>query len=469
MPISILLVSAEAVPYAKVGGLADVAGTLPRILKKLGMNVSLVLPRYKKINPEALKLRKAGSSFSVSLGGKTQGINVYEGEKGVYFLDNPAHFDRDNVYGEPDDFQRFVLFSKAVVKLPEAIGKTFNIFHCNDWQTAVVPLYLKQQGTDAKSVFTIHNLGYQGVFPKKAFSLLDLPDSFLSEEGLEFYGKVNLMKAGILFSDAVNTVSPAYAEEIQTKAYGEKMDGLLRSRKAKLSGILNGIDYEEWNPATDSCLASNFSKAVPESKVKNKEELLKECLLPAGKEPLCGMVSRLASQKGFAILAKALEQIMSLDIKMVILGTGEPELESRFLEFEKKYAKKLKLFKKFDNTLAHKIYAASDFFLMPSRYEPCGLGQMIALRYGTIPLVRKTGGLSDTIKEFDEGAGTGNGFLFEGYKPSSLVKMVKKALTVYEKKPVWGRLVKNAMSCDFSWEVSAQKYVELYHSLLNVK
>lgn len=456
--MKIVMAASEVVPFAKTGGLADVTGALPLALEKEGQEVVIMMPRYKAVDQAKYNLKKVKEGLFCTTIGK--GIKVY-------FIENDEYFLRDFLYGDkngdyPDNLERFSYFSKRVLETIKELGFKPDIIHCHDWQTSLIPVYLKNlyaqdaffKGT--RTVLTIHNIGYQGLFPKDEFPKLGLDWSLFSVEGLEFYDKVNVLKGGLVFSDVINTVSMTYSKEIQTEEFGFGLEGLLDKRRDRLFGILNGIDYSIWNPETDPFIKSQFSKTTLSLKAKNKADLQSVCRLPVKKDiPLFGIVSRLAEQKGFDILAEGIDIICTLGLQMVVLGTGDLYYHKVFEDMARKYPKVISLNLKFDDLLAHKIYAGSDIFLMPSRYEPCGLGQLIALRYGTVPLVFKTGGLADTVN-------SKNGFIFEKYSKDGLLRSLKRALNAFEDKEKWQKLICTGIACDFSWDESAKKYVQLY-------
>ncbi len=458
--MKIAMAVSEVVPFAKTGGLADVGGALPLALEYCGHQVIVIMPRYKCITESKFKIERISKDISSSVIGK----NIK-----VYFLENSVYFNRDGLYLDKhgdykDNLERFSFFCRRGLDLLKEIDFCPDILHLHDWQGSLMAVYLKNlyAGRDfykkIKCVLTIHNIGYQGIFAKEEFAKLGLDWKLFDINGLEFYNKVNLLKGGIIFSDFINTVSPTYAEEIQTKEFGFGLEGLLKERKSVLSGILNGIDYSVWDPDTDEFILQNFSADCLEFKALNKEDLQKACGLPVNRNiPVLGMVSRLAEQKGFDIFARSLDEICKMDLQLVILGTGDLKYHRILKTFAKNGAhpQKFSLSLKFDDPLAHKIYAGSDIFLMPSRYEPCGLGQLISLRYGTIPLVFKTGGLADTIDK-------NNGFVFADYTKEALQKIIQKAVLAFENKDKWNRLITNAMECNFSWKASADKYIRLY-------
>ncbi|HTZ11165.1 MAG TPA: glycogen synthase GlgA [Candidatus Margulisiibacteriota bacterium] len=456
--MKIVIAASEVVPFAKTGGLADVAGALPVALEDAGQEVIIVMPRYKAVSDAKFKIKRVSENISSSV----TGSNIK-----VYFVENENYFNRDGLYGDksadyPDNLDRFSYYCKRTLELLKEINFKPDIIHVHDWQASLIPVYLKTlyakdaffKGT--RTLLTIHNIGYQGLFPKAEFPKLGLDWSYFGIDGLEFYDKVNILKGGMVFSNLINTVSATYSKEIQTKEFGFGLEGLLNKRRESVFGILNGLDYSIWNPDTDKFILKNYSPAGVKDKADDKEDLQKICKLPLKKDiPLFGIVSRLAEQKGFDILAEAIDDICKLKVQLVILGTGDIKYHQILEERVKKYPKTISLQLKFDDTLAHKIYAGSDIFLMPSKYEPCGLGQLISLRYGTIPLVFKTGGLADTVKK-------DNGFVFDKYTSDALLKTVKSAIKAFEKKDKWLALAKRAMQYNFSWEESARKYLQLY-------
>ncbi len=456
--MKIAMVASEAVPFAKTGGLADVVGALPLVLEDCGQEVIVIIPRYKCVKDGKFKTSRVSKDVSSA----TIGKNIK-----VYFIENDLYFNRDGLYGDKngdykDNLERFSFFCRRTLELLKEIDFAADILHLHDWQASLVAVYLKNLYSKEafynrmKSILTIHNLGYQGLFAKDEFVKLGLEGSLFSVSGIEFYDQVNLLKGGIIFSDFINTVSPTYAEEIQSEELGFGLDGLLRQRKDVLSGIVNGLDYYVWDPNTDRLIVQNFSMQTIEDKSFNKENLQAICGLPVNKDvPILGIVSRLVEAKGFDILSQGLDEICKMDVQLVILGLGDLKYHQILAAAQKKYPKKISLNLKFDDPLAHKIYASSDIFLMLSKYEPCGLGQLISLHYGTIPLVFKTGGLADTINK-------NNGFVFTSHTKEEFLKLVKKAVLIFKDKKKWTRLIHNAMKCNFSWEASAKKYIQLY-------
>lgn len=456
--MKIAICAAEVVPFAKTGGLADVCGALPLALEEQNQEVIIIMPRYKAIQDSKFTITRLKDDISYSVIGK----NIK-----VYFIENDKYFFRDSLYVDKfgdykDNLERFSYFCKRALSLLKEINYKADVIHIHDWQASLVPVYLKNLYKsdafyqDMRTILTIHNIGYQGLFPKEEFPKLGLAWSLFGIEGLEFYGKINFLKAGMEFSDIINTVSPTYSKEIQTKEFGFGLEGVLGKRRNSLFGILNGLDYNIWNPQTDKFIAKNFSVKDITNKSKDKEDLQKFCKLPVKKNiPLLGMVSRLVQHKGFDILSVGIEKICKMDLQIVILGTGDLKYHQFLTKIMKKYPKVISLHLKFDDPLAHKIYAGSDIFLVPSQYEPCGLGQLISLRYGTIPLVFKTGGLADTVNK-------DNGFVFDKYSKEELIKTINAAIKAFQDKLAWNQLVQRALECDFSWGKSAKQYIKLY-------
>jgi starch synthase len=475
--LNILIAASEAHPFIKTGGLGDVIGALPKSLKKLGADVRVVMPNYRDIKKEIKDKLKYINNFSIKVGWRNQYCGVFEYDcEGVkfYLLDNEYYFKRDGLYGYYDDGEKFAFFSRAVLEFVKQLDWTPNVIHCNDWQTGMIPVlhkleYIKEEKfKNMKTIFSIHNLFFKGEFTKEV-----LPELFgydyeaFNNGSLELYGGVSFLKGGINYSDIVSTVSETYAEEIKTSEYGEKLEGLLRYRGSALKGIVNGIDYEEYNPEKDKIIYKNYNVNSIEDKYVNKEKLQEELKLPINKNiPMIGMVSRLTHQKGCDIIINSLEAILEEEVQVIILGTGEEMYEEAFRDFERRHGDKVRAKITFSNDLAHKIYAASDMFLMPSLFEPCGLGQLIALRYGTVPIVRETGGLKDTVNPYNKYENTGNGFGFRNYRTDELLNTVRCALSIYKDKYAWNRIVFEAMNSDNSWEKSAKEYMKLYSGIL---
>ncbi|MGB8952377.1 MAG: glycogen synthase GlgA, partial [Candidatus Aminicenantales bacterium] len=448
----------------------------------LGVDVKLFLPFYREIKRKNLHFKKILPGQRMDWNGKMEDFSLWEANAdsfSVYFIEKDEYYDRDYLYASPqgdypDNGERFAFFSKASLVSLKALNFKPHILHGHDWQTAPALAYLKflYKGDpffqNIRSLFTIHNLAYQGLFKRDVLSRIGLPDSLFNMEDLEFYGKVNFLKAGILYATAVSTVSPRYSQEIQTPEYGHGLDGLLRKRKDALSGILNGVDYSAWNPSSDGFLVSSFGPDDFRGKKECKRDLLHTFHLRRTRKniPVLGMVSRLAGQKGLDLLCNALESLFRTDVFLIILGTGEENIQNVLKAAQEQHPSRFGLHIAFDEALAHKITAGSDLFLIPSRYEPCGLTQMYSLKYGTIPVVRATGGLEDTIQEFNPETKTGNGFKFQEYTAEAFLKSLEKALQIYPQKNLWRRLIQNAMASDFSWERSAQDYLRLYETLV---
>jgi len=478
--MKVAFLASEVIPYAKTGGLADVAGALPKFLAGLGAEVRVFMPLYREVRKKNLPLEKVLDDASLDMGGGKLTYAVFAHRADgvtVFFIDRPEYFDRDQLYGTaagdyPDNGERFAFFCRAALETMREIGFSPDIVHGHDWQSALTFAFLRTTyAGDAffartRTLFTIHNLAYQGLFDKPVLDLVGLPAALFNMNDLEFYGKVNALKAGILYTDAVTTVSPRYSREIQTPEFGCGLDGLLRSRAGALFGILNGIDYRDWDPAKDRLIPHRFYPADLRGKKDCRDHLVREFGLAAPADlPVAGMVTRLAGQKGLDIVCDALDDLLGLGLSLVILGTGDKKIQDFLLAAQKKSPDRIGLKIAFDERIAHTIYAGSDIFLIPSRYEPCGLTQMYAMKYGTIPIVRATGGLDDSVQEFDPLAGIGNGFKFVAAEPGPLVEAAGRAAAAFERPSEWGRLVSNAMAADFSWERSAAAYLALYAKL----
>ena len=479
--LKILFVASEAVPFAKVGGLADVAGSLPKALHRLGHDARLALPKYGRINEAEFGLTRVLDSLPVPAGSDHEPTPIFESAvEGMpaYLVGSDKYFGREEVYGYDDDGERFVFFCRATLEMLKKLEWQPDIIHCNDWHTGIIPNWLQTVYkndpffANTATVFTIHNLAYQGIFGLELLEFAGLADYGLiphpKDDGLS--GVVVLMARGILFADVINAVSEKYAQEILTPEYGERMDPILAQRQDRLFGILNGLDYEVWNPATDRDIAVNFNVDSLDRRVENKPALQREVdLLTDPDVLLIGMISRLADQKGFDILAEAIDELLEWDTQFVLLGTGEERYHRTFANVAGKYQGQAAVLLKFDAALARRIYAGSDAFLMPSRFEPCGLGQLIAMRYGSVPIVRSTGGLADTVQNYDATRGQGNGFAFSDYSEEALLGAVERALDAYRHKDTWQTLMERGMEADFSWGASARKYVELYYKALEFK
>ena len=476
--MKVLYVVSEAVPFVKTGGLADVAGSLPKALVAEGVDARVVLPKYSSI-PEEFRNNMehvAHITIPVSWREKYAGVEklVHEGVT-YYFIDNEEYFRRDGMYGYGDDAERFSFFSRAVLNLLPAIDFWPDVINSNDWHAALVNVFLKlEHNGDArydniKTVFSIHNLKYQGMFDKNVMSdVLGLDWKYFNNGDLEFNDAVNFMKGGMIYADLISTVSRTYAEEIQYEFYGEHLDGLLRKRQRDLQGIVNGIDVDVYNPATDKNLFVNFDVDSLDKKVENKVKLQEQLGLPVGRNiPMLSMVSRLVEPKGLELIIRIMDEILSHEeCQFVLLGTGDKGYEDWFRDLQWRYPTKVSANIYFSNELAQRIYGSADVFLMPSIYEPCGIGQMIALRYGTIPVVRETGGLKDTVKQYDKYSATGNGYTFADINAHDLMYTIKRALTEYEYIGLWNQMQKNAMCSDVSWSRSAREYIDMYKQLI---
>lgn len=472
--MKILYVAAEVVPFAKTGGLADVASSLPLKLAELGHDIRVVMPMHRQIIEKYKHEMDYVKAYYVDLNWRRQHVGLFQLEKnGVtyYFLDNEYYFNRNYLYGEFDDGERYAYFNKAVVRLLKEIDFKADVVHSNDWHSGLVNLFLYEFAKGdtfyqtIKKVFTIHNLKYQGVFPPEVLGeVMGVSYEYFNDDSIKYYDNINFMKAGIVYSDRVNTVSKSYAEEIKYPYFGEGLDGILNKHAYKLSGIINGIDNDHYNPETDPTIYKNYSLKTIEDKVENKLKLQADLSLPIDANiPMIGLVSRFSDMKGLDLIAHILETLLQHEVQLVILGTGEARYEEMFKHFAWRYPKKLSANIFFSNELANKIYAASDFFLMPSNSEPCGLSQLISLRYGTLPIVREVGGLKDTIIPFNQYTHEGNGFSFSNYNAYELLETVFMALDVYEHKPeAMKQLIQNAMLSDHSWDQSVQDYLKLY-------
>ena len=490
-PLKILMVAAEAAPFAKVGGLADVAGALPLVLTALGQEVRVVMPKYAQIDAARFNLQPAIPHLPVPWGtgegrpapaGETPGagtetVEVLAGSIGpagtipVYFIADERLFGRPEVYGYPDDDERFLLFCRAALEMLPALDWWPDVIHCNDWHSGVIPNWLQTlyahdpRYARIATVYTIHNLAYQGVFGQATLERAGLAAGGpIPAETAYFGGAVNLMARGLLYADAINTVSEQYAREILTPEYGERLDPLLREREAQVFGILNGIHTDVVDPRTDPHLVQNFDADHLEARAVNKAALQREARLPGRPEvPVLSAISRLATQKGFDIMVPMLEALLARhDVQFVLLATGDPGYEAQFSDMARRYPNKVTFFRAFDAEIGQHIYSGSDMFLMPSRFEPCGLGQLFAMRYGSVPIVRHTGGLVDTVQDYDPATGQGSGFVFTEYDPAAFGAATERALALYADPVAWRRLVRYDMGLDWSWRVSARKYVDLY-------
>ncbi|CDQ18573.1 starch synthase [Halobacillus karajensis] len=474
--MNVLMVGSECTPFIKTGGLADVLGSLPHALKKQGADVRIVLPKYENMDGEWKDQLEHLDELNVTLGWRNQYAGVeyikYEGIP-VYFIDNEYYFKRSNLYGYEDEAERFVFFNRAVMELVCVMDWTPDVLHCHDWQTGLIPVYLhthykeveKLQGM--KTVFTIHNLKYQGVFAQSVLhDLMDFDESMMTEDGFEFFGDINFMKGALNYADFITTVSETYAKEIQTPYYGENLDGVLRSRTDELIGIVNGIDDQNYNPMKDDALAFSYRSSLVK-KGQNKMWLQAELGLPVRKDvPMIGIVSRLVEQKGFDLIGRVIDDLLYHDdVQVVLLGTGEYQYEQMLQWVQDRHPEKMSTNIRFSEPFSRQIYAASDLFLMPSRFEPCGIGQLIALRYLAAPIVRETGGLADTVQPYNEKTGEGNGFSFTNYNAHDMLYTIRRALEFYQEPATWQKLVKNICKSKFTWKNSADQYMDLYRSM----
>ncbi|MFH1479571.1 MAG: glycogen synthase GlgA [Candidatus Omnitrophota bacterium] len=479
--MNILFASSEVVPFAKTGGLADVLGALPESLSKKGCKCNVILPLYRCVREHGYSPKIFKKGLIVKIDNKELPFDLSMLEQGnvrVYFVERDDYYDREYLYNSPtedypDNALRFGFFAKAIIASIPHIGK-IDLLHLNDWQTALVPFYIKLFHKDDQSLnrikilFTIHNMAYQGLFDKKFLGPLEIPESKFTPDTLEFWGRINFMKAGIIYSDAVSTVSVGYSREILTEEFGCGLDGLLNTKKDDLFGIVNGVDYSVWNPEADDSIIKKYNIDTIGGKKDCKADLLKEFNMEQNIDrPLIGMITRLAEQKGIDLVAGSMEEILDLGFSFIILGFGEEKYNSMFKALSNKHKGLVGARIGFDNALAHKIEAGSDIFLMPSRYEPCGLNQLYSMKYGTVPVVRAVGGLDDTVESFDAATKKGNGFKFKEASGEALIKTLKNTITIYDDKKIWERLLKNCLLCDYSWDASALKYKGLYEKIVD--
>ncbi|HZP38001.1 MAG TPA: glycogen synthase GlgA [Methylomirabilota bacterium] len=489
--LRILLVASEVAPFAKTGGLADVAGALPRALASLGHDVRIMMPKYRGVEFHTTDSRVVVPRVQVPLGDRVAEGALLEahGTSGVplYLLEHDHYYDRDGLYGTADgdywdNCERFIFFDRGTLEGLAALqtarpGVAWvpQIIHANDWQTGLIPVYLRTLYRDhpllggLPTLFTIHNLAYQGVFWHYDMPMTGLGWDLFTPAGIEYYGKLNFLKGALVFSDLLTTVSRTYAREIRTSAFGNGLEGVLEERSQDLHGVVNGIDYEVWNPEKDPAIAHPFSADDPEPKAICREALRREAGLADGPGPIVGVVTRLADQKGMDLVLAALPGLLEIGCQLVVLGSGDAPLEDGFRAAAAAHPGQVAARIGYDDELSRRIYAGSDLFLMPSRYEPCGLGQLIALRYGGAPVVRRTGGLADTVVEFDPARKTGTGFVFDAFTPEALLTAVRRAASIYRQPVLWKALVRNAMTQDFSWDASAREYVTLYRKALKAR
>jgi starch synthase len=474
--MKILFVASEGLPYSKTGGLADVIEGLPRALREMGHEIAVLLPRYRGNKASSVLV----SSVTIALSNQLRFPAFLEG-KGVdgvryFFVDDPEYFERAQLYGDrngdyPDNAERFAEFSRAAIEFVKRVWLP-DVIHCHDWQAALVPVLLRTQHANdpavrsLPSVLTIHNLAYQGVFPRTALDSIGLPPQLFTMDTLEFYGRVNYLKGGLIYADYLTTVSRRYAREIQTPEYGAGLEGVIRNRGERLVGILNGVDYAIWSPEADSLIAQNYSVHNMAGKKMCKKDILALFKLPdeSLERPLLGIISRFVDQKGFDLIAEIAERLVRENVSIIALGTGQPVYEKMLKAFAEKHQDKVAVKVGFDNALAHKIEAGADIFLMPSRFEPCGLNQIYSLRYGTVPVVRATGGLDDTVQNYDGETAQGTGFKFEEYSGAQLLDAIRRALATFRDPKIWQIIQSNGMAKDFSWKTSAASYVTLYEA-----
>ncbi len=489
-PLNVLFAASEVEPFAKTGGLADVSGALPQTIKQMEHEIRVIMPRYGCINERKSRLHEMIrlKDIEIPIGERSYPASIKSSfiinnhtKVQVYFVDNHDLLGRPGLYVDPDtkkDYpdndERFVFFCRGILEVLKRLGWQPDIIHCNDWQTGLIPAYLKTLYKDdpfyreTRTVFTIHNMAYQGIFPKSVFPKTGLPEELMSEQGVEAHGNVNFLKAGLSFADAITTVSEKYAEEIRSsEEYGAGLQDIVKKRKNDVTGIVNGIDYTVWDPSVDQLIPHRYDSRSVDLKIEDKKALLAKMGLPFDeKTPVIGIISRLADQKGFDLIGEGLDEIMKLNVQMVILGTGEKKYHDLFEKAQRKYPQKIAVALMFNNDLAHLIEAGSDMFLMPSRYEPCGLNQLYSLRYGTVPIVRATGGLDDTIDDYVPATGNGTGFKFKKYDSGEMLHTIRRAVQTYGDQAAWRKLVRTGMAKDFSWEASARKYVQLYRNLV---
>jgi starch synthase len=488
--LRILFLASEVAPFAKTGGLADVASALPKALYEKGHDVRVMMPKYGSISERRYVLRDVIrlKKIPVKMAGDTHNVSaksafIPDTKVQVYFLDYKSYFEGQDLYVDsktgkdlPNNPERFALFCRAALETTKLLHWEPDVIHCNDWQTALIPWILKNEYrsddffNDTSTLLSLHNMAYQGVFSPDVLPRIGLPETLVEEgEAMHFHGQANFLKLGILTSDYLTTVSPTYAQEIQSdETLGAGLQDILKERRQHLSGILNGVDYRVWNPEVDESIHVAYDPATLEKKSENKKALLESVNLPYDEStPTIGMISRLAEQKGFDLLLEAMDDLMKMDVQLVILGTGDPAIHKKLESLASTYSQRIAISFTFDDQLAHQIEAGSDLFLMPSRYEPCGLNQMYSLKYGTLPVVHAVGGLADTVVDVDEHPNKGNGFVFASYDAAHLVKAVTRAVKHYEDPKGWQKIIKRAMKQDFSWESSADHYIKLYQQLIS--
>lgn len=480
----VAFVSAEVSPYAKLGEMADVAYSLPKHLSSLGMNVSLFMPMYRRPEIDSLPKELIVSNLPVYLGERKAKARVFKGEQGkydIYFIDNPKYFWRDQIYGTGtgeylDNDERFIFFNKAVLEFLLRGKMPTDIIHCNNWPAALIPVFLRTHYTRRKNfqntatVLTLHNIAYQGEYPPDSLMITGLNLKYFTSRHLSLNGKFNFLKAGIMYADVLNTVSSSYRREILTIKHGLGLEEILQRRKDVFFSIRNGIDYEVWNPETDPFISMNYSSLNLEGKRTCKRDLIKEFDLSIQtKTPVIGLVSYMRTHKGFDILLKAMDELVRLDMALVVLGQGEEQYENQLIEIQKKYPDKVAVRLEMNPSLVHKIAAGADIFLIPSLYEPCGLNQLYSFRYATVPVVRGTGGLEETVRPFCPETSKGNGFVFREYSASALLEALVEALKFYKKPALWKKILAEGMKENFSWDNAAKRYAKLYKSALKIR
>ena len=485
--MKISLVGPEMVPFAKTGGLGDVVGALPGAMAKQGHDVNVFVPLYRDVDYGANRVQAPDLDVNVTVGSQSVPVSVRmirlrKHNVSVYFIGSRQYFERDGFYVNPatgtdysDNDERFIFFNRAVLAVMKALSERPDIIHVHDWQAALIPVFLKTaRAADpffagVKSVLTIHNLAYQGTFPAERYPLLDLPPELFSPATgpFEFWGKVSLLKAGILFADKITTVSRTYAREIQTPEFGAGLDGVLAQRAVDIRGIVNGVDYTVWSPSRDKKIFYTYHPANLSGKRMNKVEMLNRAGMPIRDDaPLIGIIGRLVDQKGFDLIAEAADRIFDMNIQMAVLGTGEQRYHDLFTSLQEKHPDKCRGYLTFDDARAHLIEAAADIFLMPSRFEPCGLNQMYSLKYGTIPVVRRVGGLADTVEDYDATTGSGTGFVFDEYTADAMLSALHRAVDLFGHRRAWTKLMKAGMKKDYSWHNTAGRYIELFEEML---
>ncbi len=471
--MKVLFLASEMDPFVKSGGLGDIVGSLPKALRSKGVEVSVFIPKYNTISERLLENLSYVCSTTVFVGNVPRNASIYklvQDDVNIYFVGNDHYFHRYGLYGFEDDIERFSFFNRSALCALEIIGFQPDVLHLNDWQTAISALYIKEKYKNytfyknIKTLFTIHNIQYQGVFPEHQFYTLGLGGQFWSHNSIEYYNTVNLLKSGLIYADAISTVSPTYAREILQPEFAYGLDGVLKTRIMDTYGILNGIDYDRLNADANKALSPIETTDIHEIKAIRKRELQQQFGLPERDVPIYAIVSRLAEQKGLDLIN---EYALKQDVQFIILGTGDPRLEHLFNHYQQCYPDKFRAYIGFDVNLSYKIYAGADFFIMPSLFEPCGLGQIFAMNFGTVPIVRNTGGLADTVKHFSLSHLEGNGFVFNDFVADALNWAIDESLRVYKNKQLMHRVVENAKNCNFGWDKSADEYIELYTKLIN--